>query len=35
MFNKYQDKYQNKYNAIDTIAHNVHNTEVKIQSIFI
>ena len=35
MFNKYQDKYQNKYNAVDTIAHNDHNTEVKIQGIVI
>ena len=36
MFNKYQNKYnKNRYNAVNTIAHNDHNTEVKIQGISI
>ena len=35
MFNKYQNIIKNRYNAVNTIAHNDHNTEVKIQGIFI
>ena len=33
MFNKHQHKYKknNRYNGVNTIAHNDHNTEVKIQ----
>ena len=32
MFNKYQHRY-NKYSGVNTIAHNDHNTELKIHGI--